>query len=333
MAVQFGIDVSNHQPNFDFASAKAEGYTFATHKVTEGSTYADPHWNRARDEMLRHFPGRCGGYVFCRTRVSPKDEADALERAFGDKSNMWLQIDYEDDQNAGSGADLAARVAEYQKRGFKLLPVYLPRWYWQGHMGSPDLGFLRDIGIWNSHYVGGTGYGSTLYNGVQDAWWAPVGGAPVKILQFSDKATVAQLPIDVNAIRSEQDLAAIFGGTPTTGGGTVADPKQIVIDGAAQLASPQSGDPERGVLGPRPQRRPERYNVAGNDPKVKQAWMRAMTMDLWNELVFDGYPVEAVAAEFDKSGASLVGMVAKTLVLTQRNNDILEALAKKEGLA
>lgn len=330
MAVQFGVDVSNHQPNFDFAGAKAEGYVFATHKITEGNYYTDPFWDRARAEMLRHFPGRCGGYVFCRVNISPKDEADRLESVFGDKSNMWLQIDYEDDKNLGSGADLAARVAEYRKRGFKLLPVYLPRWYWQ-RMGSPDLGFLQELGIWNSAYVTGTGYGSTLYNGVQEDWWAPLGSAPVRILQFSDKATVTRIPIDVNAIRSEQDLAAIFG-EPTNGGNPVPDPKRIVIDGAAQLASPQTSDPERGVLGPRPIRHPERYNVAGNDPKVKQAWTRAMLMDLWNEVIFDGYPVEQVADEFDPAGASLVGMVAKTLQLTMRNNEILEALAAKEGL-
>jgi hypothetical protein len=57
----YGIDVSNHQKNFDFAAAKREGFVFATHKVTEGDGYRDPYWPRARDQMCEHFPGLFGG--------------------------------------------------------------------------------------------------------------------------------------------------------------------------------------------------------------------------------------------------------------------------------
>lgn len=36
----YGIDISNHQRDFDFAAAKREGFVFATHKVTEATATA-----------------------------------------------------------------------------------------------------------------------------------------------------------------------------------------------------------------------------------------------------------------------------------------------------
>lgn len=204
----FGIDVSNHQGAFDFARAAAEGYLFATHKVVEGTGYRDPFWPRAKTEMGEHFPGRFGGYVFCRTNTDPQAEADFMLTALGDHS-IPVQIDYEDTTNGGSGRDLAARVRAYRDRGIRLLPVYLPRWYWRDHMGAPDLSFLADIGMWNSNYVTGTGYGSALYQ-PDSTGWQGFGGADVKILQFTDKAVVAGQHIDANAAANETALNHIF---------------------------------------------------------------------------------------------------------------------------
>lgn len=210
----FGIDVSNHQGNFNFAGAAAEGYRFATHKVTEGTDYRDPYWPRARAEMAKHFPGRFGGYVFCRTNTDPQREADVMMAALGDLS-IPVQIDYEDTTNGGSGADLARRVQAYRDRGARLLPVYLPRWFWEGRMGRPDLSFIRDVGLWNSNYVNGTGYGSALYN-PNSAGWQGFGGVDVRILQFTEQAQVAGQRIDANAVKDTAALNAIFG--TNTGG-------------------------------------------------------------------------------------------------------------------
>lgn len=212
--VIYGIDVSNHQGNFDFAGAKAEGFTFATHKVTEGTGYRDPYWARARREMETHFPGRWGGYVFCRINTRPEDEARYFLDAVGGDTSVMVQIDYEDTRNGGSYGDLFARVKAFQDLGFRLLPVYVPRWFWRDHMGSPDLSGLP-VGIWNSHYVSGVNYASTLYSQHPDLGtaWADMGGKPVTILQFSETAQVAGQRIDVNAFRgSESELDAMFSG-------------------------------------------------------------------------------------------------------------------------
>jgi hypothetical protein len=216
----YGIDVSNHQGNFDFAAARREGFSFATHKITEGNDYRDKYWPRARDEMAKHFPGRWGGYVFCRTNTDPASEARLLRDQAG-ALDFPLQIDYEDTKNGGSVDDLLRRIDAYRAVGFtRFLPVYIPRWFWESRMGRKPLDKLP-MGIWNSDYVSGSDYASRLYPG--DNWapsrgnnerggWADMGGKPVQILQFSETALVAGQPIDVNAFRGDDNqLAALFG--------------------------------------------------------------------------------------------------------------------------
>ncbi|WP_082043159.1 glycoside hydrolase family 25 protein [Rhodococcus sp. MEB064] len=218
----FGIDVSNHQRNFDFAAAKREGFAFATHKITEGTGYRDDYWPRARAEMAKHFPGRWGGYVFCRVNTDPKVEARVLREHSG-AIDFPLQIDYEDTTNGGSVDDLLRRIDAYRAEGFtRFLPVYIPRWFWEGRMSRKSLDRLP-MGIWNSDYVSGRDYASRLYPG--DDWspargngerggWADMGGKPVQILQFSETANVAGQSIDVNAFRGDDaQLGALFGAT------------------------------------------------------------------------------------------------------------------------
>jgi len=58
------------------------------------------------------------------------------------------------------------------------------------------------------------------------------------------------------------------------------------------------------VVGPRPLRHPDLYNVAGNANLAKAgkklAYVRAMLMDIWNELVFDGYTSEVADPRLDE---------------------------------
>ncbi|MCZ4505943.1 glycoside hydrolase family 25 protein [Rhodococcus ruber] len=230
----YGIDVSNHQGNFDFGAAKREGFSFATHKVTEGDGYRDPYWPRAREEMLQRFTGLFAGYHFARNNVDVNRQADALLAHLGDTS-IPIQLDYEDTSTRGSIENMRALIAAIEARGMRVFANYLPRWYWTGHMGAPRLDGTPVL--WNSHYVNGTGYASALYPGDGHAGWESFhAGAPeVKILQFSERGLVAGQSIDVNAFRgSEDELRALFGGAPI-GGGVVADVPTLIQD---QLAGP-----------------------------------------------------------------------------------------------
>lgn len=253
----YGIDVSNHQGNFDFAAAKREGFVFATHKVTEGDSYKDPYWPRAREQMAEHFPGLFGAYVFCRKASHPEREADTLLAHLGDPK-IPVQLDYEDTTGGGDIDDLRARIAAIEARGMRVFANYLPRWFWRDRMRSPNLAGTPPL--WNSHYIGGTGYASTLYEtspATVAAGWTPFhDGAPsIEILQFTEKARVAGQQIDANAFRgTEAQLAALFG-SATPSGGTVADTPQLVLD---QLIGPNGQGWE--ILG-RSKVDPSRFNT------------------------------------------------------------------------
>lgn len=233
----YGIDVSNHQRNFDFAAAKNEGFVFATHKVTEGDGYRDPYWPRAREQMAEHFPGLFGGYVFCRRASHPEREADTLLAHLGDP-RIPVQLDYEDTDGGGSIEDLRARIKAIEDRGMRVFANYLPRWFWKSRMGAANLAGTPPL--WNSDYVTGTGFASTLYEtspGTVASGWAPFhDGAPsIEILQFTEKARVAGQQVDANAYRGDiNQLRSLFSGGRTSGA-PVADTPQLILD---QLIGP-----------------------------------------------------------------------------------------------
>lgn len=294
----YGIDISNHQKNFDFAAAKREGFVFATHKVTQGDYYRDPYWPRARDEMREHFPGLFGGYHFASNNVDVNRQADTLLAHLGDPS-IPIQLDYEDTNNRGSIDNMKALIQAIEERGMRVFANYLPRWYWTGHMGGPRLDGTPPI--WNSHYVIGTGYASQLYPGDQHAGWVEfhTGAPPVALLQFSEHGRVAGQPIDVNAFRGTEDqLRAIFGSAQHKG-----DPvTDIVEQGAGQLHP--HNDP------PRLRKINREQNVNPSTRTPDQPWPYDMWSDLWNETVWDGFTIPAEAADVpDNVGRSLVALV------------------------
>lgn len=305
----WGIDISNHQGNFDFAAAKREGFTWATHKVTEADWFLDKHWARALDQMREHFPGRFGGYVFCRTNVDPNVEADFLAKHM--PRDVPLQIDYEDTANGGSGEDLFRRVRAYQERGFHLLPIYLPRWFWEGRMGRPDLSGLP-VNIWNSHYLLGTGFASALYErhpALNEAW-ADMGGKKVEILQFTEKALVAGQLIDANIFRgSDEELDRLFNvrKEPAVANKT---PAELVLE---QLAGLDIGDGHRGwpQLGGRSLVDAVAViltQLVGKDPTKFEGWTQ-----LGGRTLVDG----------------VAKVLANQLVIDQKLNQILDILEDK----
>lgn len=230
----YGLDISNHQSRdgFDVARARADGYEFLTHKMTEG-TWIDPFFAAVANEAARVFPGRFGGYVFCRVDTPPDIEADTVVRCAelaGFRPGQFpLQIDYEDTTRNGSVWDLSERVAAHLARGWDLLPVYLPRWYWSGRMGAPDLSALP-VGLWNSHYVGGDGPALELYPGDDFNGWADFGGRRVEILQFSERGHAAgESPIDLNAFRgTPEELDRLFRSRGDTG--MAEDKAQTILE-------------------------------------------------------------------------------------------------------
>lgn len=91
------------------------------------------------------------------------------------------------------------------------------------------------------------------------------------------------------------------------------------------------------TLGPRVQRHSQYYNVDGNPrfakARQKLAYLRAMTMDLWNELVFDGYTAQVADPQLDEGKyGSPVGFIIATHGNSRKSLLILQRLAKAQGV-
>jgi GH25 family lysozyme M1 (1,4-beta-N-acetylmuramidase) len=209
----YGVDISNHQENFDIAETKREGFSFMAAKVTEGDFFKDSFWPRNRELMLQHFPAMFCGYHFAKNGNPIAAQVENLRAHLGDP-NIPVMLDYEDPDTAGTGANMRDLVDAIDAAGMRVCAIYLPRWYWRDHMGSPPLSGLPPL--WNSHYVTASGFASVIYPGKGfEGWKDYAAGAPVEILQFSDKGQVAGRLVDVNAYEGTLDgLRELFSGAP-----------------------------------------------------------------------------------------------------------------------
>lgn len=208
------IDISNHQGAFDVSRAVAEGYSGVWMKATEGTTF--------RDWMFDSFAGQTlatgavpGAYHYLRAGDG-RAQCDAFYGRIRDHGGPdgWLAAcDNEADASWQTTVDFFARWRELA--GDHPLVMYSGNWWWsaRGWNGAALTPYL-----WDSRYVDGSGYGSTLYEQVPASWWSSRygGWGDVTVLQFSSSGSVAGRTIDVNAFRGTVDeLRAL-----TRGGGS-----------------------------------------------------------------------------------------------------------------
>ena len=295
---QFGLDVSNHQRDFDFARAAAEGYTFATHKITESNNYKDPYWPRALNEMRKHFPGRFAGYHFWRRSASPESQAALLAEHIGDLS-VPIQLDFEDEKARGvTRAELDAIVNAIQARGMRVVIDYIPRWWWEGYMNKADLaGTGRPL--WSSNYgPNAVNYGSTLYanrGGDNGPGWEGYGGGNVAVWQFGEHGQVAGQQIDVNAFKgSIEDLTKLFGKVEA----------EVALDKPTEILQQETGSP---VPGQFPGWKARRWGIADADqPSFTQTdFNREIDREINSVFSID----DASAPAIEAPAATLVGQV------------------------
>nr|WP_233424846.1 GH25 family lysozyme [Mycolicibacter heraklionensis] len=196
---------------------KGEGFAAVCHKVTEGSGYRDPYWPAVRD-WCKGNGMLLIGYHYVRTG-DPAAQA-RLYRDYAADPSVPCMLDFED--GSGDIAQFWAVVKAFNAVGVEIALSYLPRWYWQ-NIGSPSLAGVP--GLVSSAYPGGTGYASNIYEfggGSQGSGWAAYGGGAPAVWQFTDKATVAGIPVDANAFRGSLDEFKQLLGITT--GGTVPAP-------------------------------------------------------------------------------------------------------------
>lgn len=180
-------DVSNFQPGY-----VPTGPTIA--KATEGTDFTD--WTFASNRSKTLAGGwPFLGYHFLRSGSIAAQVAHA-QAVIGADQPLMLDVELAGDGSFPSYSE----VQEFMDLHGKVTLVYLPRWFWSGHWGSPGLNSIasRGAGLISSDY---TTYSDT------GPGWNPYGGMTPIIWQHT--AT----PLDTNAFQGTQDqLAAVFSG-------------------------------------------------------------------------------------------------------------------------
>lgn len=229
----WGTDVSSHQGVVPWRRVASEGYKFAISKATEGTYYADKYLKRNLrwSEKRGLIPG---AYLFL-TSEDAGAQVNRFLRAIGNSDGKLIAVDVEDprwygQKNRGAPSATDAWNAIHllkEKIGDHPIILYSGNWYWSGVLGNPDVGSLvegKDVSLWVSRYVGGAGYGSTLYDRVPDNWWdgedgGGFGGYRPSILQFTEHANIAGQTMDANAFAGSigelRRLASSSGGKNT----------------------------------------------------------------------------------------------------------------------
>lgn len=239
----WGFDVSNLQGNFPVGRAKAEGFDFALFKVSQGTYFKDAYYAKnareAKDAGLVY-----GGYHFMEHGNIPA-QVDLFLSLLGDPEGKLVAVDVESggyygDPNVHDVWNFIHLL--HDRIGDHPILLYSGNWYWAGHLGNPDLtSLVKDAGVylWDSHYVYGGGYASSLYRNVPLSWWRYCwGGYGPTILQFSANGVVCgRSPIDVDAFAGTRDDLLKLTGRQTVKPRPVKVRRyNLIYDGSARWA-------------------------------------------------------------------------------------------------
>lgn len=203
----YGIDVSAYQPNFDFAAARREGYDFAFIKSTEGTGWRSAYY------VAQVKQARASGFLVAAYHyVNGSDVAGQL-------ANIRAMVSTDTpvilDVEAGAGGigSIRALNSALNQAGYRTPLIYIPRWYWQGTMGSPDLTGLPPN--WHSRYPDNVVRRKEGF-ALGAEYWPSFGGIHTEVAQFTSSLAVGNYPsgrIDGNAYRGTRaQLEALLNG-------------------------------------------------------------------------------------------------------------------------
>lgn len=303
----FGIDIASWQAGLDMSRVKAEGFSYVIAKATEGADYTNPRYWEQRDGA-RANGLLFGAYHYVKGADSARAQVDRYESVEPDRK-IPVMLDHE--LTSGNAGVLWAVHNEFVARGYRVNLVYLPRWYWSGHIGSPDLTGLPPL--MSSNYGNErAGNPRGIYPGDGDVGWNGYAGLGVAIFQYSQKGAVAGYALDVNAFRgTAAELAALFG--DGSGGFLMAlseAEQQEVLAGARQWSAPHG-------------------------TRNGEKWGREMLAALYDEMCFAGY--ESLADERKEVSperrfhGSPVRYLLEVDAKFEALNDKLDALIEKVG--
>jgi hypothetical protein len=214
----FYPDISGFQAGISLRGALAVAC-----KVTEGTGYFNPDYNRARSAAAR-----CGAFFFAYHFLSAGRAAAQAAWCFNHAGNTPIMLDFEPSGGRPQMADAIGFIDAYRRLGGVIHLVYLPHWYW-AQIGGPSLEpfISRGMLLVSSQY---TTYAD---NG---AGWDSYGGMTPTIWQYADNISFNGFKVDFNCYK-----------------GTLAELKWLVTSGkipdkpAPKPAADKTGNPVTGI--------------------------------------------------------------------------------------
>lgn len=188
-------DVSNHDGAIPLEAATVACFA----KSSEGTGYQDAYYLHFKAEAKR-VGAMFGAYHFL-TQGDGAAQARFAYSIVGPGVPMMIDFEPEFDANGQpvsepSLADAIAFRDTYRSLGGLVRLVYLPHWYWAGHLGAPSLAPLADLGLVASDY--------TTYSD-SGPGWAPYGGLTPAVWQWTDRQPYSGRLLDFNAFRGTVD--------------------------------------------------------------------------------------------------------------------------------
>lgn len=204
-------DISHYQ-----AGLKVQPKTVAViAKATEGTTYADPSYADFKAQAHAH------GAVFMAYHFLWSGTPAEAKWAFAHVGKTPLLIDAENTKVKTTVKMILSFVKEYRKLGGVVHMVYLPHWYWQGALKSPDLRPLAKAGL----QLVSSNYTTYSDNG---PGWLPYGNVRPIQWQYSDNFLYGGRHVDFNAFK-----------------GTVAQFKNVITTGLVNPPAPKPPKPPK----------------------------------------------------------------------------------------
>src|SRR6266702_2991022 len=238
-----GIDISEHNPGLIIPTDGSVDYVIARASLAETK----------KDTLYRSFHDQCkaakipfAAYHFVYPRL-PGSSYDAQAQNFhsvvGDTS-IPVMLDVETDNTTHpSLADAVGVHRALVAIGYRIPLIYLPRWYWNGALGSAPI--PAELGdLMSSNYGSNTPHlladGYRTRGGDGGSGWASYGGRPVGIWQFTDFRNDNTHPNTVPGIKkSVSDTSAAV----LTAVATLAAKVTDLADAVAQIQTASGGGP------------------------------------------------------------------------------------------
>jgi glycosyl hydrolase family 25 len=174
-------------------------------KATQGIHYVDPYYQNYQAQAKAESTYFMGYHFLEKGNVI--QQAQAAFKVVG--SRVPLALDCESYLSSRPDiVDVCEFLDEYTSLGGLCYITYLPHWYWQSVLNSPDLGelYARHQWLWSSNY--------TVYSDTGPGWEG-YGGLPVAMWQYADNVPYGGKPaVDFSAFKgtgSQASLAGLLG--------------------------------------------------------------------------------------------------------------------------